>query len=134
MWLGVLLLTSAMALPFAGLLLTSRVTEQRRVARARHADANELAEPTSPDTLGCVRPSGADGPSRWRRVAPRRVPFPHATTPRATRRRLLVALPPRLDGPARSAASPTAPERIGQDSATAAPPRPRTPTGPPWRS
>lgn len=55
------------------------------------------------------RPSGADGASRWRRVAPRRVPFPHARTPRATRRLLLVALPPHLDGPARSVASPAAP-------------------------
>lgn len=64
-----------------------------------------------------LRPTGAGRPSRWRRVAQRRVPFPQATTPRAARRFLPMARLPRPDRPARSAACTAVPrpDRSGLD-------------------
>lgn len=53
------------------------------------------------------RPLGAVRPSRRRRVAPRRAPFPRGAAPRA--RRLHLGAQQRLDRPARSAASTAVP-------------------------
>src|SRR5690606_23227391 len=124
MALGAFLLWSAMALPFVGLLLASRVTGQRRVARPRRSDAAEVAGPPI-QTRSAASSHRADWPSLRRRVALRRVPFPHATTPRPACRLLPVARLRLLDRPARSAACTAVPRTdrsgLGHGGSTEAP-------------
>lgn len=102
--------------PPIGLPRTSRGSEQRRMTRARRAGAAELDGPLV-QTRSAVSPHRADGPSRRRRVALRRVAFLHATTPCAARRLLPMARLPRPDRPARSAACAAVPrtDRSGLD-------------------
>lgn len=99
MVLGEFLLVSAVALLSVGLLLTSRGSEQRRIARVPHGDAAELAGPLVQTRLA-TSSHRDDAANRRRRATLRRAPGDLAPRPPPSPLERL----PRLNRPARSTA------------------------------